>query len=159
LEGALPMRASDADMQGYPILDLAQKSLELKKYFDSIASSDFREEDRALIHYQLHEAKKLKVVIDKFKKAKFMMPMLYIDALAKLNVQLSDMEKKTNSDLAEVYYLYFKVVFSYICEIFNTKELENSREHIAAINAILITQLEKIANTFINRFEGYLKKD
>lgn len=159
LEGALPMRAADVCVDNYPILDPSQKVLELKEYFGSIASSDFREEDKALIKYQLKEAKKLRSVIEKFKKMKFMMPILYLDAIGRLNIQLSDMDKKTNSDLAEVYYLYFKIVFSYICEIFNTKELENSKEHIVAINTILTAQLEKIANTFIERFESYLRED
>lgn len=159
LEGAEPMPVSNISSDTLPVLERKSIRDDVKKILDSIASNVFREEDIELVTYQLKEAKKLKTAIEKFKKSNFLMPILYIDAIGKLNQQLSDMEKKTNSDLAEVYYLYFKVVFSYISEIFNTKELINSKEHIAAINDILITQLEKIANTFIERFEGYLKKD
>jgi hypothetical protein len=128
----------------------------MKSFFDHLSSCEFREEDKEVIRYQLKEARKLKVVIEQFKKSTFVMPTLYITALAKLNHQLSDMENKTSSNLAEVYYLYFKVVLSYICEILNTRELTDMKEHIAIINTILVTQLEKIANTFIEAMEGYL---
>lgn len=159
LGGAEPLHAHDVIVNDMPELNREKVRIELINMFNGIASSEFREEDRSVLRYQLKEAKKLKSIIDKFKKQKFTMPSLYINALAKLNQELSDMDKKTGSDLAEVYYLYMKVVFSYICEIFNTQTLERPKDHIDAINAILMGQLDKIANTFIDRFEGYLKKD
>ena len=159
LGGADPLHAHDVILDGIPKLNRDEVRLGLVNMFDSLASSEFREEDKNILRYQLNEAKKLKNKIDHFKKQKFAMPSLYIESLAKLNNELSDMQKKTQSDLSEVYYLYFKVVFSYICEIFNTQGLDRQKDHINAVNAILIAQLEKISNTFIERFEGYLKKD
>lgn len=158
LVGASPMKIADFSFDNHAKLDRYSVTEGLKSFFDSISSSEFREEDKEVIRYQLKEAKKLKEVIENFKKSKFAMPSLYIDALGKFQFALSDMEKKTKSDLAEVNYYYFKVVFSYICEIFNTKELTKPKEHIDAINAILIKQLEKMSNLFITTLEGYLNE-
>lgn len=159
LEGAQPMKIADFSLVEHPMLDRYEVQTGLKDFFVSISSNEFREEDKDLIRYQLKEAKKIKAIIEKFKKSKFAMPALYIDALGKFQFALSDMEKKTKSDLAEVNYYYFKVVFSYICEIFNTKELINPKEHIDAINTILIKQLEKMTNLFITTLEEYVNKE
>jgi hypothetical protein len=156
LDGATPTRVEELNISDFSVIDRTKLHAEMKSFFDHLSSCEFREEDKEVIRYQLKEARKLKVVIEQFKKSTFVMPTLYITALAKLNHQLSDMENKTSSNLAEVYYLYFKVVLSYICEILNTRELTDMKEHIAIINTILVTQLEKIANTFIEAMEGYL---
>lgn len=156
LEGAEPMHIEQLNTTALPVMDRPIVHEEIKEFFRSISSSEFREEDKEIVRYQLKEAKKLKVIIQQFKKSKFTMPSLYITALANLNYQISDMEGKTGSNLAEVYYLYFKVVLSYICEIFNTQDLTKIKDHINVINTILIIQLEKIADTFITAMEGYL---
>jgi len=159
LEGAEPMNIEQLDTTKLPIINQTSIHEEIKEFFNSISSNEFREEDKEIIRYQLKEAKKLKAIIQQFKKSKFVMPTLYINALANLNHQMSDMERKTNSNLSEVYYLYFKVVLSYICEIFNTQDLTQIKDHIHAINTILITQLEKIADSFITGMEGYLEEN
>ncbi len=158
LNGTEPKKIAELDMASTNKLETKEIHEKLTKFFDSIGSKEFRKEDRDIILYQLKEAKKLKDIIERFKKTTFVMPSLYLEALARLNYQLSDMEKKTNSDLAEVYYLYFKIILSYIFEIFNTENLTNIREHIKSVNAILVLQLEKILYTFIDAMEGYLKE-
>ncbi|MDD5211671.1 MAG: DUF115 domain-containing protein [Sulfuricurvum sp.] len=159
LDGATPKHIEELDMNDFSVMDRTKIHREMKEFFENLSSCEFREEDKEVIRIQLKEAKKLKAVIEQFKKSTFVMPTIYITALAKLNHQLSDMENKTSSNLAEVYYLYFKVVLSYICEILNTRELTDIKVHIGSINTILVTQLEKIANTFIEAMEGYLSEE
>lgn len=156
LEGAVPKHAEEILLNSYPSLDHESIYEEIHRFFKSISSSEFRIEDREAVEYQLKEAKKLYEVIQRFKKSKFALPSLYIEGISKLQRELSDMNNSSKSDLAEVYYYYFKVVFSYICEVFNTQELEQPKRHIDAINKILIYQLEKMADLFIMRMNGYL---
>lgn len=159
LEATNPLHSEDIDLTVYPIIDRKLKQEELIAFFNSISSAEFREEDKAILRYQIIEANKLVTIIEKHKARVFIMPTLYLDALANLSWNLSDMENKTKSDLAEVYYYYFKTVLSYIFDLFNTKELDNLSQHIKAIDAILVTQLEKIANTYISTMEKYLQEE
>jgi hypothetical protein len=158
LDGADPKHTDEIVLDQYSSFDRLTIHEDIHRFFSSISSSEFRPEDREVVEYQLKEAKRLREIIKQFKKQKFAMPLYYIDGIAKLQHALSDIDNKTQSNLAEVYYYYFKVVFSYICEIFNTKELEKPKEHIDAINAILVHQLDKMGNLFISRMESYLKK-
>jgi hypothetical protein len=67
------------------------------------------------------------------------------------------MDYKTRSDLAQVYYEYFSIVMSYIFDLFNTVELENTNKHVTAINALLVKQLLKMSTLYITKLERYLK--
>lgn len=157
LNSIVPTRIESIDWTSYPLYDTAQTTQELRTFFTSISSADYRHEDRTMIQYQLTEAKKLLFLITKHKQCKYKKADLYLEAIAKLGWDLSDMNYSTRSYLAEVYYDYFKVVLSYITDLFNTKDLHNVEKHILNIDSILVKQLEKIAQLFITRLESYLE--
>lgn len=154
LEGAVPLKIEEININNFSIND---NHKELVNFFNSMSCANFREEDRAIIKYQLDEAKKLKKIIQKHKKKHFALSALYLQSLASLAWELSDMKKETHSDLAEVFYYYFKVVLSYITDIFNTKEFMATPKHIKELNILLIHQLEKMTNLYIDTMEKYLK--
>jgi len=60
--------------------------------------------------------------------------------------------------LAQVYYEYFKIVSSYIFDIFNTPNQNNEAQKIKEIDTILTAQLDKMGNLFIDTLQGYLNK-
>lgn len=157
LEGCDPLRFSDYDWKALPALDRDSLRKGIEEFFKSIGSDEFTEGDKGQISYQIKEAKKLEKVIKQHQKKKFANADAYLQTLAKLSWDLSDMEYKTRSDLAQVYYEYFSIVMSYIFDLFNTKDLPNLNKHVTNIDAILVKQLLKMSQVYISRLESYLK--
>jgi len=157
LKGTKPLKVNDYQWENLPFIDKNSLHNEVQSFLDSISSSDFSEEDKDIIRYQLLEAKKLEKVILKFGNKTYKNIDKYFEALTKLSYDLSDMDYKTKSDLAQVYYEYFLIIISYIFDLFNTKELQSPEEHIKNINNLLTYQLLKIAHLYIERMEYYLK--
>lgn len=156
LEEARPTRISECDWSSKPVLTPQSTHREIKSFFDTISSAEFRDEDKATIAYQISEAKKLLFLITQHKRQKFTKVDDYLNSLAALGWNLSDMNFESKSYLSEVYYDYFKVVLSYIFDLFNTQDLTKPEMHIKPINTILVNQLEKMGNLFVQRLEDYL---
>lgn len=157
LEGCEPLHIEDYDWDSLEDLDKTFVTNEIKAFFKSIESSEFTEEDRSVIQYQLKESKKLAKTIRLHKKKSFKNAEEYLSALAKLSWNLSDMEYKTHSDLAQVYYEYFPIALSFIFDLFNTQNLENEKKHMKNIDDILMTELEKMCSLHMNKLNFYLE--
>lgn len=157
LDGLEPLKFVDYDWNTLPLLDKSYIHEEVNKFFSEIGSDDFSKEDRGQILYQIKEAKKLEKIIKQHQKKKFANAEAYLNSLAQLSWDLGDMEYKTNSDLAQVYYEYFSIILSYIFDLFNTEELSNPNKRLVEINAILVKQLLKMSQLYVVRLEDYLK--
>lgn len=156
LEGCEPLRFSDYNWELFAPLERESLQKDLSNFFCEIGSKEFRAEDKAQIKYQVQEAKKLEKAIKQFQKKKFVNAEAYLVSLTQFSWNLSDMEYKTHSDLAQVYYEYFSIITSYIFDLFNTKELSNPNKHVVNINTILIAQLLKMSRLYISKLESYL---
>ena len=156
LEGCKPLHFSDYNWELFAPLERESLQKDLSNFFCEIGSKEFRAEDKAQIKYQVQEAKKLEKAIKQFQKKKFVNAEAYLVSLTQFSRNLSDMEYKTHSDLAQVYYEYFSIITSYIFDLFNTKELSNPNKHVVNINTILIAQLLKMSRLYISKLENYL---
>ncbi len=157
LEGCEPLKFEDYEWEKLPSLPREELHEKIGDFFKEIGSSHFNDDDKGQIRHQIKEAKKLEKTIKQHQKKKFANAEAYLNALAKLSWDLSDMDYKTKSDLAQVYYEYFSIVMSYIFDLFNTKNLENPNKHVVQINAILVKQLLKMSELYITKLESYLK--
>ncbi len=157
LEACEPLHFKDYAWETLTPLNRVTIQKEIATFFKEISCKEFRAEDKEQIIYQIKEAKKLEKIIKQFQKKKFANAEAYLETLAKLSWDLSDMDYKTRSDLAQVYYEYFSIVISYIFDLFNTKDLENPNKHVVQINAILMKQLLKMSSLYITKLEAYLK--
>lgn len=157
LNGCDPLKIEDYNWEKLEPLANTTLTEDLNNFFKTISSDDFNDEDKGQLKYQIKEAKKLEKIIKQHQKKKFVDAEAYLNTLAKLSWDLSDMEYKTHSDLAQVYYEYFPIVLSYIFDLFNTKDLDNPNKHVTKINAILVKQLLKISELYITKLEGYVK--
>ena len=157
LEGSQPLHIEEYDWKLLEELDKEEISLKLKLLFEKISSSEFRDEDKAILKYQIKEAKKLKKIIQKHQKKKYANVESYLNTLSQLSWDLSDMDYKTNSDLAQVYYEYFPIILSYIFDLFNTQVLENPPKRVIEVDKILVKQLMKICDLYITKMESYFK--
>lgn len=157
LEGAEPLFIEKNDWNKLNDFNKSTLYDDVNNLFNDIGSSDFSKEDKEQLIHQLVEAKKLKKQIKKFQKKKFTNSEKFLVELTQLSWNLSDMDYKNNSDLAQVYYEYFPIIQSYIFDLFNTQKLDDEKKHIIEIDRILITQLLKICNLYIQRMDSYLK--
>jgi hypothetical protein len=157
LKGCEPLHIEDCDWTQFEILDRTYVRDQMTSFFDTLSSDNFNEEDKAVIRYQIKEARNLEKIIKKHQKKKYAHTEAYLNALRQLSWDLSDMEYKTHSDLAQVYYEYFSIVTSFIFDLFNTRELETPNKHIVNIDAILVKQLFKMSQLYISKLESYLK--
>lgn len=157
LEGCDPLKIEDYHWDQLELLDYTAMHEQLNTFFETISSDDFNEDDKGQLKYQIKEAKKLEKIIKHHQKKKYVDAEAYLNTLAQLSWDLSDMEYKTHSDLAQVYYEYFPIIQSYIFDLFNTKELTNPHKHVIEIDKILIKQLLKISALYISKMESYLK--
>lgn len=157
LERCDPLRIENVDWSVYEKLKYTDIQAKIATFFDKISESQFTKEDRAQMSYQVHEAKKLEKMIRIFQKKKYANQVAYLETLAKLSWDISDMENKTGSNLAQVYYEYFQIILSYIYDLFNTQELKHPEKHIVQLNTLLIQQLLKISGLYISKLESFLK--
>ena len=157
LKGTEPLYIDKYDWNQIHVLNKETIHKQFIAFFKDIGESEFNEGDRKQIKYQIKEAKKLEKIIKKFQKKKFANVQVYLDAVGRLSAELSDMNYKSNSDLAQVYYEYFSIVLSYIFDLFNTKNLSTVDKHVRNVNTILLQQLLKISNLYISKLENYLK--
>lgn len=157
LEGCQPLHFKDYAWETLPPLNRTTLQEEIAAFFKEAGSDEFNAEDRGQLVHQVKEAKKLEKIIKQFQKKKFANAEAYLKALAQLSWDLSDMDYKMRSDLAQVYYEYFSIITSYIFDLFNTKDLENPNKHVVQINAILMKQLLKMSSLYITKLEAYLK--
>ena len=157
LKGAEPLDLNDWDWDKYNKLDKEQLHQELFNFFNKISESEFNEQDRQQIFYQVKQAKQLEKIIKNHKKKNFTTVEAYLAAISKLSFDLSDMDYGRNSNLGQVYYEYFSTILSYIFDLFNTQELKNPNKHISNIDAILVQQLLKISSLYIEKLSNYLK--
>ncbi|MCX6074644.1 MAG: DUF115 domain-containing protein [Campylobacterales bacterium] len=157
LEGCEPLHFSDYDWATLEPLERDALYQKISDFFNTIGSDNFNDEDKGQIRHQIKEAKKLEKIIKQHQKKKFANAEAYLSSLAKLSWDLGDMENKTGSDLAQVYYEYFSIIMSYIFDLFNTKELTNPNKHVTQIDALLVKQLLKMSRLYITKLEGYLE--
>ena len=157
LEGCDPLKIEDYNWEQLEPLVHPTLTEDLNTFFKTISSDDFNKEDKGQLKYQIKEAKKLEKIIKQHQKKKFVNAEAYLNTLAQLSWELSDMEYKTHSDLAQVYYEYFPIVLSYIFDLFNTKDLPTPHKHVLEIDRILTKQLLKISELYTTTMENYLK--
>ena len=157
LKGSEPLHFEERDWTLLPKLNKQEIFDKLGEFLKSIDSTEFREEDKAILKYQIKEAKKLKKTIQQHQKKKYANVQAYLNTLSQLSWDLGDMEYKTHSDLAQVYYEYFPIILSYIFDLFNTQGLENPPQRVIEVDKILVQQLLKMVNLYITKMESYFK--
>lgn len=157
IEGCTPKSIDKINWEQFEYLNKDEIQKNLFQFFQQISEKQFNQADKYQIKYQVNEAKKLQKIIKQFQKKQFINSDIYLHLLGQLSWDLSDMENKTQSNLAQVYYEYFQIILSYIYDLFNTKNLENPNKHVVQINAILMKQLLKMSSLYITKLEAYLK--
>lgn len=130
---------------------------ELIKSFNGISTNKIDSEDLKVLNIKLNNAYKIKSLIDDFAKIKsYGNSSFYMKELTKL-ISNSVQHRKMDN-LSDILYNYYQFVIHYIIYFLHLKEVNNHKKHTKKINKILLEQLYRIVNTYINHFEKLLDK-
>jgi hypothetical protein len=81
----------------------------------------------------------------------------FLDSLVEISNDLTKSSSFIDYDLAIIYQEYFRFIYSFIFDFFNTQGLENNDKHFNNLNELLTTQLLRINNIYkeeLNRIIG-----
>ncbi|MFT5660476.1 MAG: hypothetical protein ACI9TV_001117 [Sulfurimonas sp.] len=156
LNGCEPLHAEELDTTSFEILDKSDLHNILKDFFYSIGSNEFREVDKDLIRYQINRASHLLKIVKKYKGKTYNNSEEYLANLLKLSSKLTE-ANEGDQLLSKIYRYYLQMIPSYIFDIFNTQELIDETKHIKNIDTILLKELQRIGNLFIDRLKKYLE--
>lgn len=155
LRGTTPLKIEDIDTTDMKILNKPLKGT-LEKNFQQISQNYVNQDDLNYISAALDEAIYLYETIIEYKSKK---PHTNIDVymltLSKLINTLLKIGKDDSLDINRIMYNYFRFITPYIFDLFNTKELSNTKKHIKKVNTILISQIEKILDIYIKTMSVY----
>lgn len=160
LEGTIPLKIETMSK------DVLQTicCLSLKKEFDDFlhqnSSCECRSIDRKNIQIQLEKAK---YILDRCNDMRHIASKEVNNYLYKKLIpfmqEICEIDKEHKSDIAEIFFEYFKISLSFLFDTFNTSNLKNEKNHIKAIDKIVLDEMTKIASTYIDTIEKNLTKE
>ncbi len=155
LQGATPLKISDLDTKDFPSINKPIQN-NLQDFFETISQDYVNEKDFDNLCNILNEAKYLLQKVNEYKLQKsFSNTNSYLITFAKLLNILIGLGKEEPSDMNTIMYNYFRYTTPYIFDLFNTKELTNPKKHIKKINAINVSQIQKILTIYIETIDSY----
>ena len=158
LEGANPKKAEEVEVNKFVTLNKSKLQKELISSFNNISRNTLNTKDINSMKDTIKKAYQFKNFIEIFSQRK---SYTNIEQYTKdLSALITNLIKDAGVDpLSKVYRSYFNLTIHYVIYFFNLKEVNNHKRHIKKINRILIHQLNKIVNTYINSYEKYLEKN
>ncbi|NVJ54390.1 MAG: motility associated factor glycosyltransferase family protein [Campylobacteraceae bacterium] len=157
LEGAQPKRVEEIDMLNFKNLDKLSLNQDLFSSLNSISKNIISESDLEILNIKLNNAYKVKKVIDNFAEIKsYSNSSIYMKKILEL---ISTIVKHKDIDnLSDILYNYFQFIIHYIVYFFHLKEVDNHKKHIKKINKLLIKELYRLVDKYIEHYEELLKK-
>jgi len=158
LKGATPLKTEDVATARFSTLARQEKFEAIKVFLREISQCGANEKDIKSLEEQLQEALRVKMHVLKFKKTaptsnyESYMKTFYILTTEMIN------EKSTKKYAVNtIFYSYLPIISGYIFNIFNTKNLKNSKRHLKKIHDIFSEQVIKILDLYIDTMSVYKK--
>ncbi len=150
----IPTKIDDIDLKKYPFFNKKTVLNQIQNFLQNNSSTTLTDEDIKALHDRIQDANYKKKQIEIFSAKKFNSVETYI------NEHLEFIKNLTNSsnELSHIFDFYFKYTSHYIVDMLNTKNLKNQKHHIKKINKLLIKQLNKILNRYIDALDAILKE-
>jgi hypothetical protein len=159
INGTLPLKPNDKQISQLIKLDKRKIHKELKSIFEEHSEDFLTKEDKETLRNRLAYIQEVKEIIEEYKTIKYNSIDKFHHALLGLFINI--LAESTNKDAQElnmVFEYYLKYVSGYIFDIINTKNLENEKHHSKKLNAIVISQLEKIIDFYEEYLKNYMKE-
>ncbi len=155
LEYTTPLRCEKLDTSLITKIDKIDLKREIKSFFYKNGSATLRDIDRQKIDKELERSS---YILDRCMqmrriKSKEIENYLY----NKLLPFIVDISQKDKTIIDDILHEYFKIVLSFIVDTLNTQNLTQSKKHIAALDTILLDEIEKIVKLYKERFERSIR--
>lgn len=155
LEGSTPLKIDQYDWDTLDLLKLEDKKLNLDYFLKEISEAGLNQVDKNQFKKQMKGAKKLEQIIKIFQSKNYTNADSFLLDFSKLTSELSANERTIN--LADIYNQYLLIIKSYIFDLFNVENLENEKQYVEVIQSILVKELLKIASTYLDTMQMYIK--
>lgn len=145
----IPQNIDDVKTDTFPAADKSLLRHEISQLFIKNSSNRATEDELQGLHSRFEHASKIKNIILAQENARFDSPDTFLDSLISLLNRLTSSSSNIEHDLALVYQEYFRFIYPFIFDFFNTQGLSHKEEHKAEINTLLCTQLLRIASAYM----------
>lgn len=157
LEGCIPTKIEDIKIKDFSSINKKDILKSLNISLSNISESSLNQNNINILKQKLQRAYEIKKNVDNYNQIKnYSNQRQYLTNLINLIVQLK--ENDETDELPKILTYYFSYTSHYIIYFFNIKEVTNHKRHIKKINKILIKQLYKIVDKYIQILEKYFEE-
>jgi len=149
----IPKKIESIAIDSFEKVDKTDLSKELQSAFVSRSSSSMSDEELALLKGKLAYALGLKEIVIAQRSYYFGTHGEFLGSLLMLLSRLTTDASVNGYDLSFILQEYFKLIYTFIFDFFNTKDLTNIDEHIPAVNRLLCEALMMILDEYIQKLQ------
>jgi len=149
----IPKKIESIAIDSFEKVDKTDLSKELQSAFVSRSSSSMSDEELALLKGKLAYALGLKEIVIAQRSYYFGTHGEFLGSLLMLLSRLTTDASVNGYDLSFILQEYFKLIYTFIFDFFNTKDLTNIDEHIPAVNRLLCEALMRILDEYIQKLQ------
>jgi len=157
LNATTPKEITTIDTPHLNTINKQELFTSLKQDLDT-KQSYFTDEDKLSLKVKLEYLKELKSTISNYQNSTSHTNIdTYSYHLFGLVNDLCAGRGREKQNISEVYFSFFSYTLPIILDLFNTKDLKNSKRHIKKLDKLLVSELLKIEQKFEEKIEAYLQ--
>ncbi|MFA6196743.1 MAG: 6-hydroxymethylpterin diphosphokinase MptE-like protein [Sulfurimonas sp.] len=149
----IPTMIESVDVNSFDTIDKMSLSNELKSAFTESCSSSMTQGELNLLRDKLNHALGLKEKVLAQQSYCFSTYNEFLGSLVLLFSRLTNETSTAGYDISLILQEYFKFIFTFIFDFFNTKELTHLNEHATRMNELLCEALLRILDEYINKLD------
>jgi len=158
LEGTIPLHVEQISTKKFKTLDKQDKFNELKSFLNTISEDTLNTKDIDNLNKQLNEALRLYNYLEEFdNNVNTSNYSIYMKSFYTLSSEFINLNQEEKLNINTVFHSYLMYVTGYIFDIFNTKDLKNTKRHLKKVNKIFVEQSKKILDLYITTMEVYVE--
>lgn len=156
LNETIPLEIDNVKINDFKVLKKPILKKEIENFLITNSSCELRDIDVKYIEEQM---KKTESILKYCQKMRAIIPKEKNNYLFKKLIPLvnttSNITSSQKCPIEEILFEYFKISLSFVFDIFNTKNLTNTKKHIQAVDTIMIDEIEKIVKTYKKTLDDY----
>jgi len=157
LDGTIPLQIKDIqqDMENLNHQYIFQ---DIHKIYEENSENFITTIDIENIQSKLNYMKKLDKIVDSYSRKKYStIDKFHYNMLGLFMDILAEEKEEDAQEINDIITMYLQYISGFIFDIINTKELDNEKHHIKALNKIVISQIKKLVTFYKEYLEKYLE--
>ena len=157
LDGTIPLHIEDIQKN---MEQLDHKSIfnAIHNIYEENSENFITTIDLKNIQAKLDYMKKLDKIVDSYSRKKYStLDKFHYNMLGLFMDILAEDKEEDAKEINDIIVMYLQYISGFIFDIINTKELDNEKHHIKALNKIVISQIQKLVTYYKDYLENYLE--